>query len=207
MSQAARRAAGSKPVVGSSRKRMLRIADQAEREVEAPLLPAGERLHARDALLREADELDHLVHVAGRSRSSRRTAATCSRTVRFGYMADDWRTMPMRSRQALAVALRVVRRARSPRPRRGAGSPRGSRRSSSCRRRSGRAVRRPRPRRSRSSRRAAPRRCRTTCEVGDRDGRHSIEPRASGRSTTGCATTVRCSITATRAYCGSSSPI
>src|SRR5581483_11633820 len=42
----------------------LRVADQREPEVEAPLLPAGQRSHARVALLVEADERRHLFGVA-----------------------------------------------------------------------------------------------------------------------------------------------
>ena len=38
----------------------LRVADEREREVEPPLLAAGERLHAGVALLLEPDELDDL---------------------------------------------------------------------------------------------------------------------------------------------------
>ena len=59
-----RRADGSKPVVGSSRKIELRVADERDAEIEAPLLAAGERLHARIRLLHQPDELDHLVDVA-----------------------------------------------------------------------------------------------------------------------------------------------
>jgi hypothetical protein len=42
----------------------LGVADQAEREVEAPLLPARERAHARVALVGELDQLQQLVHGA-----------------------------------------------------------------------------------------------------------------------------------------------
>ena len=64
MLQAARRAAGSKPVVGSSRKTRSGIADEGHAEVEPPLLPSRERLQAGVALLAEADEVDDLVDVA-----------------------------------------------------------------------------------------------------------------------------------------------
>ena len=40
------------------------VADERDAEVEPALLAAGERLHARVALLVEPDELDHLVDVA-----------------------------------------------------------------------------------------------------------------------------------------------
>ena len=63
-SQAERRAAGSKPVVGSSRNNELGVADEGDAEVEAALLAPRERLDPRVALLREPDELDHLVDVA-----------------------------------------------------------------------------------------------------------------------------------------------
>src|ERR671935_212508 len=41
-------------------KDQLRVTDQREAEVEAALLSAGERAHARVALLVESDDLDHL---------------------------------------------------------------------------------------------------------------------------------------------------
>ena len=50
------------------------VADERDAEIEPPLLPAGERLHARVALLTEPDEVDHLVDVARAARSSRRTS-------------------------------------------------------------------------------------------------------------------------------------
>src|SRR5581483_7593107 len=43
----------------------LRVADEGERQVEAALLAAGQRPHPVAALLLEADDLDHLVGVAG----------------------------------------------------------------------------------------------------------------------------------------------
>ena len=76
------------------------IADERDAEVEPALLAAGERLHARVALLGEPDELDHLVDVARRARSSRRTSRCVSRTVRFGQSSDCWSTTPMRSRNS-----------------------------------------------------------------------------------------------------------
>ncbi len=42
----------------------LRVADQGEREVQPPRLPAGERPRERLALLGEPDDLDDLVDVA-----------------------------------------------------------------------------------------------------------------------------------------------
>ena len=42
----------------------IRIPDERDAEIEPSLLPAGEALHACVALLRESDELDHLVDVA-----------------------------------------------------------------------------------------------------------------------------------------------
>ena len=61
-SQALRLAAGSKPVVGSSREDQLRIADQGEREVEPAQLPTGQRPRDRVLLAFEARERDDLVH-------------------------------------------------------------------------------------------------------------------------------------------------
>ena len=64
-SQDRRRASGSKPVVGSSRKIDLGPADEREREVESAQLAARQRADARVVLLGEADELGQLAAVTG----------------------------------------------------------------------------------------------------------------------------------------------
>ena len=61
VSQACRRAEGSKPVVGSSRKSSSRVADQRHADVEAALLTAGERAGTGVGLAGEADLLDRLL--------------------------------------------------------------------------------------------------------------------------------------------------
>ncbi len=63
-SQAARRAAGSKPGRGLVEEHEIGVADERDAEVESALLAAGERLHPRVPLLFQPDELDHLVDVA-----------------------------------------------------------------------------------------------------------------------------------------------
>ena len=65
VSQALRRAAGSNPVVGSSRKISSGSPDQRERQVQAAQLTAGERAGHRVLLALQAGERDHLVDVAG----------------------------------------------------------------------------------------------------------------------------------------------
>ena len=99
---------GSKPVVGSSRKRSSGSPTSASAEVEPALLAAGERLHARVALLLEPDELDHLVRRRAAARSSRRTARVrLRRRSGSGRAPTDWRTTPIRSRHAAPAVLRV----------------------------------------------------------------------------------------------------
>ena len=66
VSQALRRAPGIEAGRRLVEEDQLRVSDQAEPEVEAALLAAGERAHAGVALLREADDLDHLLRVAWR---------------------------------------------------------------------------------------------------------------------------------------------
>ena len=66
ISQAARRAAGSNPVVGSSRKRISGSPIRPEREIQPSLLASGERLDATEAFLGQADEVDHVVDIAWR---------------------------------------------------------------------------------------------------------------------------------------------
>ncbi len=64
-SQNSRRASGSKPVVGSSRKSSSGSADDAQRHVQAALLPAGEGVRPGLRLVGQPDPLDHLVRVVG----------------------------------------------------------------------------------------------------------------------------------------------
>ena len=127
----------------------LGVADEPEGEVEPPLLPAGERLHAVVALLGEADEVNDIVGV-----TRRRVVAGEERDVLAHREVDVHRRRLEDDADALAPALAAVlgvgAEDASPSPRRDGGTPRGSRRSSSCPRRSGPAVRRPRPRRCRS---------------------------------------------------------
>ena len=94
-----RRAAGSNPVVGSSRKISSgspAMPSARSRRRRWPPDSAAARASARSA---EADQVDHLVdgaRVAGR----RRVELEASRTVRVGSMPSSCRTMPMRSRNA-----------------------------------------------------------------------------------------------------------
>ena len=68
-SQARWRALGSKPVVGSSRT-AVRIADEAEGEVEPPALAPGKRLDLSVTLVGEADELEDIVDGAAAADTS-----------------------------------------------------------------------------------------------------------------------------------------
>ena len=60
-----RRAAGIEAGGRLVEEEELRVADERDAEVEPALLPARQGLHPRAGLLLEADELDHLVDIAG----------------------------------------------------------------------------------------------------------------------------------------------
>ena len=127
----------------------LGISDERDTEVESSLLPAGERLDARVALLARARRArSPRRRHAGRC-SSRRT----SRASRAPSGAGSARTAGARRRSARG-APPAPRPDRAPAPslrlRPALGTPRGSPRSSSCRRRWARAGRRPLLRRPRS---------------------------------------------------------
>ena len=137
ISQAARRAAGIEARRRLVEEDELGVADERDAEVEPALLAAGERLHARVALLAEPDELDHLVDVARvRVVAGEQLVRLADREVRATAptLEDDADALPQLSRPA---SLGIVPEHARPRRRRASGSPRGSRPSSSCRRRSG----------------------------------------------------------------------
>ena len=150
ISHAARRAAGSKPVVGSSRKTSSGSPTSATPRSRRRFWPPESVFDARVALLLEPDERDHLVDVA----RLRVVAGEHRVHLAHGERSARAPTAGGRRRSARGTrgpAARDRGRAPSPRRRRACGSPRGSRPSSSCRRRSGRAGRRPRPPRSSKS--------------------------------------------------------
>ena len=163
MLHAARRASGSKPVVGSSRKIELGVADEREREVQAARLAAGQpcgrgppRSPARPTTL------DDLLDVA-RARVERGPVrdglADGQVAVHPAALQDDPGALPQRARPP----RRIVPEDGDDRRPCGCGSPRGSRRSSSCPRRWGRGGRTPRRGRRRSRSRGRRRRRRRTC--------------------------------------------
>ena len=153
--QNCRRASGSKPVVGSSR-------NSSSGRPTMPRATSSRRRWPPDRL----DDRGRRASPPGRPARSPRPAASDrgsrprpSRPTRGRSARSDWArsstrcsTMPMRDRHC-GGRLRPGRaRARAPRRRPGCGSPRGSRRSWTCRRRSARAARTPRrDRPSRSS--------------------------------------------------------
>ena len=65
-SHASRRALGSNPVVGSSRNSSSGLADQPQRQVQPPLLAAGQVPDLLPLLPGQPDQADHLVDVARR---------------------------------------------------------------------------------------------------------------------------------------------
>ncbi len=112
MSQAARRAAGSKPVVGSSRKTSSGIADERDAEVEPALLPARERLDARIALLAEPDELDHLVDVARArvvAREEPMRLGDGEQRAELGLLEHDADPLSQRARRIAGIVTEDVR--------------------------------------------------------------------------------------------------
>ena len=127
-SQNWRRASGSKPVVGSSRKSssgrpMMPSATSSRRR-----WPPDRLRDPRAGLLGQADRLDHLVGVARGGVVARRSAgpsrARSARRCVGGGLQHDADPGPPRP----VGRGRVHARARAPRRRRGGGSPRGSRR-------------------------------------------------------------------------------
>ena len=116
------------------------VADDAEGEVEAPALAAGEAVAALVDGLVEPDQLEALL--GGRASCSTRRTGRTSPTVSTRSIPEDCRTMPIRSRKnRSASAGSQPSTETSPEVR--AGNPRGSPRSSSCRLRSRREGRRP----------------------------------------------------------------
>ena len=140
-SQNARRASGSKPGGRLVEEEQLRTADDAQGDVEPAALAAGQRRVRGPAFSVRPTAAMHLVgvaRVAGSSRAKWRDAARAT---------VSWRGRPRstaaRCRCGCARPARVAagrRRARAPRRGRACGSPRGSRRWSSCPRRWGRAA-------------------------------------------------------------------
>ena len=140
----------------------LRVADERDPEVEPPLLPARERLHLRVALLVEADEVDHLVDVARvLVVAGEHPVDLAHRQHRpeLRFLQHDADPLAEGALGLAGIEAEHADLARVPL----AGSPRGSRPSSSCRRRSGRAARTPRPPPPRSRSPGPPRRRRRTC--------------------------------------------
>ena len=140
----------------------LGVADQRQRQVQPPRLPAAQRPDPRVGLVLQPAERDDLVDVA-RARVQRgpvrERLAHAEEAVHAAGLQDDPDPLAQRARPRLGVQAEdrhlaaVARR----------GSPRGSRRSSSCPRRWARAGRTPRPGRRRSRSRARPRGPRRTC--------------------------------------------
>ena len=99
-SHAWRRAAGSKPVVGSSRNSSCGLADDAEGEVEAAALAARQVTDALVALGAETDELDHLVDRSARAEARAVERHRLARPSSSCSTPDVCSTMPMRSRKS-----------------------------------------------------------------------------------------------------------
>ena len=121
----------------------LGVADDAERDVDAAALAARQLLDARARLLLEPDGRDHLVDLA----RVRVEPGEVRELLAHGRVALLAARSAARCRGAPSSRGRRAagrRRARAPRRRCGRGSPRGSRSSCSCRRRSARAGRRSR---------------------------------------------------------------
>ena len=124
----------------------LRGADQAQRQVQPPALPARERLDPGVALARPARPARSPRRDRGPAGSSGPAAATSSRTVNSSSKPALCSTTPMRSAVLPPARRRVVAKHPDLAARCAAGARSGSPPWSSCRRRSGRAARTPRPR-------------------------------------------------------------
>ena len=99
-SQAARRADGSKPVVGSSRKISSGSPISASATSSRRRWPPESAVARCVGLLCEVDERERLIDAGAVRGSSRRRASRHSRTVRPGSASDSCSTIPIRSRQA-----------------------------------------------------------------------------------------------------------
>ena len=167
-SQACRRAPGSDPVVGSSRNR-------SSGSPASAIATSSRRCCPPDSLMTRASRFSPGPRGRRpRPRSGRRVVArvqaTVSRTVRYGSTPVDCRTIPTRRRSS-SSGPRGRTRAPRPRPRSELDTPRGSRPSSSCRRRSGRGARTPRERIARSIPATA---SRSPYIFGDGNGDHLV---------------------------------
>ena len=101
--RSSRRAAGSNPVVGSSRKTQLGVADQREREVEPALLAARKRARAllRQRLMEPCSARSFSSTSRGVSGRGRPSGLTCLAHREMAIEAGwDWSTIPIRSRSA-----------------------------------------------------------------------------------------------------------
>ncbi len=160
--QACRRAAGSKPVVGSSRNTRSGSPTSASARSSRRRWPP-DRLRARASRFSaQLDELDQLVDRA----AARVVAAVHLDQLGHGQVVLHAALLehdPHALAQLAAGRAPDPCPARWPRPRCASGNPRGSRQWWSCRRRSARADRTPRPARPRSSPRAQPPPRRRTC--------------------------------------------
>ena len=106
-SQERRRASGSKPVVGSSRIDQVGVADDAEREVEAPPLAAREGRRSGRRACRRARRARPARRSGGGASRRRRRGRPPRGRVRSGSRPLSWRTIPIRSRRPTLVALGV----------------------------------------------------------------------------------------------------
>ena len=128
-------------------------ADDAHRHVEPPPLAArqgrdlaGRRPRSSPTISSSSSTVDRprAPPAWSRARSSRRAGSADDRGVQRGWSRQDWSTTPIRARQSSPARGRVLAEHLDVARPSGCGSPRGSRSSSSCRRRWGRAGRPPR---------------------------------------------------------------
>ena len=143
-SQAARRAAGSKPVVGSSRKISSGSPTSASAKSSRRALPAGERRARRSAASCQSPPARSPRRRRAGAGTAPPSARRVSRTVRCGYVPQLCSTIPTRARSAAGRAAGVLAEHRDLAGVARRGSPRAPRRWSSCRRRWARAARTPR---------------------------------------------------------------
>ena len=90
---------------------MLGVADEAERRGRGAAAVRPRACVTRLALLLEADEVDDVVDIAGRRVVAGEEPEALA-TVRFGYIADDWRTIADRARASSRPPARDRCRAR-----------------------------------------------------------------------------------------------
>ncbi len=122
----------------------LGLADERARERQPLRLPAREPPHRRALAVAQPDDVEQRARATRDRRSTRRTGAAARAAAGPGYSPPSCSITPIRGRSCAPSRCRIEAEHAHRAGVRACGSPRGSRPSWSCPRRSGRAARTPR---------------------------------------------------------------